>query len=168
MVQNKRDVLAKPQFSDTSRARCTGALSLSSCLAAFLVFVGLACGGCQTTLPPLPNPPGPHTSVRLSPGDTIKVAFAENSDLDQTEKIRRDGKVSLPIIGEVQAAGKRVIDFQHQLSSIYDEHLDNPEVLVTIEGGTATAIVSGFASNPGKVEFDRPTTVYQAVMQSGA
>jgi polysaccharide export outer membrane protein len=95
------------------------------------------------------------------------VAFAENSDLDITEKIRRDGKVSLPIIGEVQAAGKRVIDFQSQLISLYNSSLDNPEVLVTLENGNATAIVSGFANNPGKVEFDRPTTVYQAVMQSG-
>ena len=128
--------------------------------------VALACGGCQTQWPPLPYPPGPHTAVRLSAGDTIKVTFAENSDLDQTQKIRRDGKVSLPIIGEVQAAGKRVIDFQNQLINLYDEHLDNPEVLVILEG-TATVIISGFANKPGKIEFDRPTTVYQAIMEAG-
>jgi polysaccharide export outer membrane protein len=110
---------------------------------------------------------GPHTTVRLSPGDTIKVAFAENSDLDQTEKIRRDGKISLPLIGEVHAAGRTVMQLQNTLISLYNDHLDNPEVLVTIEGGTATAIVAGFANSPGKVDFDRPTTVYQAVMQSG-
>jgi polysaccharide export outer membrane protein len=105
--------------------------------------------------------------VRLSPGDTIKISFAENSDLDQTQKIRRDGKVSLPLIGEVQAAGKRLIDFQNQLTSLYDEHLDNPEVLVTLENGTATVIISGFANKPGKLEFDRPTTVFQAIMEAG-
>src|SRR3954453_3238583 len=111
----------------------------------FLLLAALICA-CQTELPPLPYPPGPYTSVRLSPGDTIKVAFAENSDLDITEKIRRDGKVSLQIIGEVHAAGKRVIDFQHQLTNLYDEHLDNSEVLITLENGNATAIVSGFAN----------------------
>ena len=42
-----------------------------------------------------------------------------------------------------------------------------PDVLVTLENGPATVIVSGFATNPGKVDFDRPTTVYQAIMQSG-
>jgi len=115
----------------------------------------------------LPYPPGPHTAVRLSPGDTIKIAFAENADLDQTQKIRRDGKISLPLIGEVQAAGKRVIDFQNQLIDRFDEHLDNPDVLVTLENSPATVIISGFAGNPGKVEIDRPTTVYQAIMQSG-
>lgn len=137
------------------------------CLFALLVFAALSCGGCQSPLPPLPNPPGPHTAVRLSPGDVIKLSFAEESDLDQTQKIRRDGKVSLPFIGEVTAAGKRVIDFQNQLVSLYDEHLENPEVLVTLENSPATVIIAGFATYPGKVTFDRPTTVYQAIMQAG-
>jgi polysaccharide export outer membrane protein len=139
----------------------------SSCLLAFLVFAALACGGCQSPLPPLPNPPGPHTAVRLSPGDVIKLSFAEESDLDQTQKIRRDGKISLPFLGEVTAAGRRVIDLQHELTRRYDGYLDNPEVLVTLENGSATVIVSGFATYPGKVTFDRPTTVYQAIMQAG-
>lgn len=134
---------------------------------ALIAIVALACAGCQTKWPALPYPPGPHTAVRLSPGDTIKIAFAENADLDQTEKIRRDGKVSLPLIGEVQAAGKRIMDFQNQLIGRYDEHLDNPDVLVTLENSPATVIISGFGGNPGKVEFDRPTTVYQAIMESG-
>jgi polysaccharide export outer membrane protein len=137
------------------------------CCFALIAIVALACAGCQTKWPPLPYPPTPHTAVRLSPGDTIKIAFAENSDLDQTQKIRRDGKISLPLIGEVQAAGKRIMDFQNQLIGSYDQHLDNPDVLVTLENSPATVIVSGFAGNPGKVEFDRPTTVYQAIMQSG-
>jgi polysaccharide export outer membrane protein len=97
----------------------------------------------------------------------IKLSFAEETDLDQVQRIRRDGKVSLPLIGEVTAAGKRVIDFQNQLVSLYDEHLENPEVLVTLENSLATVIISGFANKPGKYVFDRPTTVYQAVMQAG-
>jgi polysaccharide export outer membrane protein len=97
----------------------------------------------------------------------IKLSFAEESDLDQTQKIRRDGKISLPYLGEVTAAGKRVIDLQHELTRRYDQYLDNPEVLVTLENGSATVIISGFATYPGKVTFDRPTTVYQAIMQAG-
>lgn len=125
------------------------------------------CGGCQSPLPPLPNPPGPKTPVRLSPGDVIKVAYADETIPDQIQKIRRDGKVSLPLIGEVTAAGKRVIDFQHQLVNSYDGKLDDNEVLVTLESGPATIIVAGFATYPGKITVDRPTTVYQAIMQAG-
>src|SRR5438270_1923123 len=127
-------------------------------LFAFLVFVGLLCGGCQTP-PPLPNPSGPKTAVRLAPGDTIKIAYADESVPDQTQKIRRDGKVSLPFIGEVTAAGKRVIDFQHEVASRYEGKLENNEVLVTLEDGRATVIVSGFVNKPGPINFDRPTTV---------
>ena len=125
------------------------------------------CGGCQSPLPPLPNPPGPKTAVRLSPGDVIKVSYADETIPDQTQKIRRDGKVSLPLVGEVTAAGRRVIDFQHELVRRYEGQLENNEVLVTLENGTATVIVSGFANKPGALPFDRPTTVYQAVMQAG-
>src|SRR6266496_6480618 len=139
----------------------------SSLLFALVVLAMLTLGSCQSPLPPLPNPPGPHTAVRLSPGDVIKLSFAEESDLDQVQKIRRDGKISLPFLGEVTAAGKRVIDLQRELVSRYDEYLESPEVLVTLENGLATVIISGFATYPGKITFDRPTTVYQAIMQAG-
>ena len=142
-------------------------VSPSWCLFALLVFAALLCGGCQTSLPPLPNPPGPHTAVRLSPGDVIKVAYADESVPDQTQKIRRDGKVSLPLIGEVTPAGKRVIDFQHELVRRYDGQLDNNEVLVTLENGTASVTVAGFANKPSVYPFDRPMTVYQVIMEAG-
>src|SRR5436305_3532870 len=138
-----------------------------SLLFGFLVCAVLTLDGCQSPLPPLPNPPGPYTAVTLSPGDVLKLSFAEESDLDQTQKIRRDGTISLPYLGQVTAAGTRVIDLQKELVRRYDEYLENREVLVTLESGPATVIVSGFAVYPGKVTVDRPTTVYQAIMQAG-
>jgi len=155
------------QLQGTDTVYRKRASSPSSCLFAFLVFAALICGGCQSPLPPLPNPPGPKTTVRLSPGDVIKASYADETILDQTQKIRRDGKLSLPLIGEVTAAGKRVIDFQHELVRRYEGQLENNEVLVTLENGTATVTIAGFANKPGAVTFDRPTTVYQAVMQAG-
>jgi polysaccharide export outer membrane protein len=97
----------------------------------------------------------------------IRVSYADESVPDQTQKIRRDGKVSLPLVGELTAAGKRVIDFQHELVSRYESRLDDSEVLVTLENGTAGVTVSGFANKPSKYLFDRPTTVFQAVMEAG-
>jgi len=141
--------------------------SPSSRLFGFAICAVLMCGACQSPLPPLPNPPGPKTAVRLSPGDVIKLSFAEDTDLDQAQRIRRDGRISLPYLGEVTAGGKRVIDLQRELTRRYEEHLDNPEVLVTLENGAAAVIISGFANRPGKVVFDRPITVYQAIMEAG-
>jgi polysaccharide export outer membrane protein len=165
MVQNKRQLWGNGRLAGTCSRRRE--LSGFSCLFSVLLFAVLLCGGCQSPLPPLPNPPGPHTAVRLSPGDEIKVAYVDESVPDQTQKIRRDGKVSLPLIGELTAAGKRVIDFQHELVSRYEGKLDNSEVLVTLENGTATVTVSGFANKPAVYTFNRPMTVYQAVMEAG-
>ena len=166
-MQNRRQMLDGQQLPDTDVADHKRESSPLPCLFAFLVFVGLTLGSCQSPLPPLPNPPGPYTAVRLSPGDVIKLSFAEESDLDQTQKIRRDGKVSLPFLGEVTAAGKRVIDFQRELVRRYEDDLENPDVLVTLENGPATVIISGFATYPGRITFERPTTIYQAIMQAG-
>src|SRR6266536_4843556 len=166
MTQNRKHTVDDRQLAGTSSRRPE--LSASSCLFSFLLFAAaLMFGGCQSPLPPLPNPPGPKTPVRLSPGDVIKVSYADETIADQTQKIRRDGKVSLPLIGELTAAGKRVIDFQHELVRRYEGKLDNSEVLVTLENGTATVTVSGFANKAGVYPFDRPTTVYQAIMQAG-
>jgi polysaccharide biosynthesis/export protein len=167
MKQKRGQTCDDRQLPGNDTARRKSAVSTPSWLSTLLIFVALACGGCQSPLPPLPNPPGPKTAVRLSPGDTIKVTFAEESDLDQTEKIRRDGKISLPLIGDLTAAGKRLMDFQREIISRYEGKLDNPQVLVTLESGTATVIVSGFANKPGKIDFDRPTTVFQAIMEAG-
>jgi len=167
MTQDRRQTWDDRQLPGSDTAYRKRALSPSSCLAALLVFAALACGGCQTSLPPLPNPPGPKTTVRLSPGDTIKVSYADESVSDQTQKIRRDGKVSLPSIGEVTAAGKRIIDFQNELVSLYEDHLENSDLVVTLESGIVGVIVSGFANKPGKLSFDRPTTVFQAIMEAG-
>src|SRR6266487_2595516 len=167
MTQNRRHTWEDRQLPGTDTASRKRELSFSCCLFAFLVFAALTCGGCQTSLPPLPNPPGPKTVVRLSPGDALKISYADQTIPDQTQKIRRDGKVSLPLIGEVTAAGKRVIDFQHELVRRYEGQLESNEVLVTLENGTATVTVAGFANKPAAYPFDRPTTVYQAVMQAG-
>ena len=167
MVQNKRQLWDNRPSPGTDTAYRGREQSSSFPLFRFLLFAALMCGGCQSPLPPLPNPPGPKIPVRLSPGDVIKVSYADESVPDQTQRIRRDGKVSLPLIGEVTAAGKRPIDFQHELVHHYEGQLENSEVLVTLENGSATVIVSGFANRPGRVVFDRPTTVYQAIMEAG-
>jgi len=59
------------------------------------------------------------------------------------------------------------MELQNEIKSRYEGRLDNPEVLVLLESGTASAIVAGFVTKPGKIDFDRPMTVYQVVMLEG-
>jgi protein involved in polysaccharide export with SLBB domain len=134
-------------------------------LAALLMLLGT---GCQSSVDaPLPEQPTAKTAVNLSPGDVLKLSFSGASDLNQSQKIRADGKLSLPLIGEVTAAGKTVLDFQNELIRLYKPQLRNSDVVITIESGIVQVVVSGAVARPAKLSFDRPTTLFQAIMEAG-
>jgi polysaccharide biosynthesis/export protein len=155
-------------FADVLRRRVLRTLIRSHVACVFAVFVLLLCGGCQTaSLSPLPEQPTSKTPVTLSPGDVIKLSFPGTPDLDQLQRIRTDGKVSLPLLGEVTAAGKTLPAFQSELVRLYKPQLRNSEVVVTLESGIMQVVVSGAVAKPQKLQFDRPTTVFQAIMEAG-
>jgi polysaccharide biosynthesis/export protein len=110
------------------------------------------------TPPPTPTP---------TPGDVVKLSFPATPDLNQSQKIRADGKVNLPLIGEVTAAGKTLLSFQNELVRLYKPQLRNSEVVVTLEMGIIQVVVSGAVLKPQKLQFDRPTSVFQAIMEAG-
>jgi len=124
--------------------------------------------GCRSQQAPTEEHlPTATTPVILSPGDVIKLTFPGAPELTQTEKIKADGNVNLPMIGEVTASGKTLGSFQKELIKLYKPQLRNNDVFVTIEIGIANVVVSGYVAKPGKLTFDRPTTVFQAVMEAG-
>jgi protein involved in polysaccharide export with SLBB domain len=65
--------------------------------------------GCQT--PPSPPPAVPQNTnitevIILREGDMLKISFPANANLNTTQPIRRDGMISMPLVGEVKAAGR--------------------------------------------------------------
>ena len=134
-------------------------------LAALVIVFGT---GCQTaTEARLPEQPTAKTPVTLAPGDVVKLLFPGTPDLNQTQKIRADGNLSLPLIGEVAASGKTVVEFQKELVRLYKPQLRNSEVVVSLESSVAQVVVSGAVTRPAKLTFERPTTVFQAIMEAG-
>jgi protein involved in polysaccharide export with SLBB domain len=103
----------------------------------------------------------------LQPGDVIKISLPGTAGMDTTQTIRRDGKLSLALVGEVQAAGSTPSQLQETLHKLYAPQLVSSEVLVTIVASNFTAFVSGAVLRPGKISSDRPLTVLQAVMEAG-
>src|SRR5450755_2902218 len=69
----------------------------------------------------------PSRSVTLAPGDTVKLTFPGAPELSQSQKIRADGKLSLPQMGEVKAAGKSLPQFQSELVQLYRSQLRNTD-----------------------------------------
>ncbi|HYY28458.1 MAG TPA: polysaccharide biosynthesis/export family protein [Chthoniobacterales bacterium] len=131
---------------------------------AFLAF--LAFVGCQQTTPHR-APVVAQTPNYLNPGDVIKVTFPSAPELNQTQPVGTDGSVSLPLVGEVHAAGKSPAQLQTELANLYKSQLQNNEVIVTLETRSLPVVVSGAVQKPGKVVFERPATVLEAIMEAG-
>ena len=134
-------------------------------LAMLLAVLGTACKTPQTA-GPIPASAA-QRSVVLSPGDIVTISFAGTPELNQTEKIRPDGKINLAQVGEVSAAGKTPEALQGQLTDLFRPKLRNASVLVGLQRSGAVVYISGAVNRPGKVSMERPLTAFEAIMESG-
>ena len=139
-------------------------LAAISGLAAIFAF---SSSGCQSYHgETLPSASGQQPGL-LAPGDTIKVSFTTAPELNQSEKIEASGRVTLPLVGDVSAAGKTTGQLQAELTQLYKTQLQNSDVIVTLETISIPVVVSGEVQKPGKIIFERPATVLEAIMEAG-
>lgn len=136
----------------------------------FAALVMFASVGCQSNTPSDPIPAtaaSSRPSGALAPGDEINVTFSSAPELNTKQKIQPNGKLSLPTIGDVSAAGTTINSLQSTLTSLYQPHLQDPTVVVSLESAAAGVYVSGEVLRPGKIPLDRPMTALEAVMEAG-
>lgn len=103
----------------------------------------------------------------LREGDVLKISFPGASSLDTSQQIRRDGKITLPDGGEMDAAGKTTEQLEKDLIDHYASQLVTKEVTVTVQSSSFPIFVTGAVMKPGKVLADRPMTVLEAIMEAG-
>src|SRR5436305_6876552 len=133
-----------------------------------LPLLAVAQVGCQTeTGQSLSGQAEVPKHVVLASGDVVKLTFSAAPELNQAQKIRTDGKLSLPLVGEVDAGGRTVGQLQAELIQLDKSQLKTPEVTVSLEASVTTVTVSGAVNKPGRITFERPTTVLQAIMEAG-
>ncbi len=136
--------------------------------AIFAGLVLLSLVGCETTISTkLPEGDAVRGPVTLTPGDVVKLTFPGATELNQSQKIQADGKINLPMVGEVNAGGRTLSDLQQQLEVLYRPQLQNTTVVVTLESSATVVVLGGSVTKPGKYMFDRPTTILQAIMEAG-
>jgi polysaccharide export outer membrane protein len=130
-------------------------------LASLIVFSG--CSNPNSSIPPrlVGRTPPP-----LAVGDVVKLTFPGAQELNHTQRVRSDGRISLPMEGEIMAAGKRVGTLQVELKDIYKDKLQNKDVVVTLENTSIPVYVSGAVGKPGKITLDRSMTVLEAIMEA--
>ncbi|MEO7099848.1 MAG: polysaccharide biosynthesis/export family protein [Luteolibacter sp.] len=139
---------------------------LAGILSMVLVLVSTGCGNNESTSIPAEAYVSKPSSL-LAAGDEINVAFSGAPELNQKQKIQANGKVSMPTVGDVSAAGKSITSLQTELTSLYQPHLQDPTVIISMEAAASGVYVSGEVLKPGKYPLDRPMTALEAIMEAG-
>jgi polysaccharide export outer membrane protein len=113
--------------------------------------------------------PQPETGEAfvLHEGDSVRVTFPGAANLNTVQAIRRDGRITLPLIGEFKAAGLTPSDMEKELVKQYGPQLQTKEVNVAVESSAFSVYVTGAVLRPGKILSDRPMTALEAIMEAG-
>ncbi|HEV2319530.1 MAG TPA: polysaccharide biosynthesis/export family protein [Verrucomicrobiae bacterium] len=103
----------------------------------------------------------------LRQGDVVKISFPGAANLNETEQIRLDGKISMPLVGDVQAAGLTPDQLQQNLVKLYAPQISSSDVTVAIESASFPVYVTGCVLSPGRISSNQPLTVLEAIMEAG-
>jgi polysaccharide export outer membrane protein len=118
-------------------------------------------------LPPsVPNATTPD--YKLGPGDKLRVEVYKDAQLSQSLQVRPDGKVTLPLIGDIVAAELTPIQLRDRIATSLKEYVTNPVVtVIVVEANPAMVYVMGEVNQPGSIPMRGPMTVLQALAMSG-
>lgn len=93
----------------------------------------LIVGGCGTTQPPVADP-GPQIDAPylVGPGDTLNVVVWRSPELSTTIPVRPDGKISTPLVEDLQASGKTTTQIARQIEQVLARYVQSPVVTVIV------------------------------------
>ncbi len=104
----------------------------------------------------------------LGVGDTIAISVYRQEDLQKTVKIDNSGRIMLPLIGDVQAAGKGIYKLRDEIKEGLSKYLIDPQVFVSISAVQSQKImVLGEVKNPGVFTLDLDISVLEAITKAG-
>lgn len=108
------------------------------------------------------------TAYRLGPGDVLEVSVWGFPDLTRTVAVRPDGRISLPLVGEVDASGRTAEELRRELTRRFALYVRNPQVAVLVREFRRVRIsVVGQVSRPGVFELLPPVRVLDALSSAG-
>ena len=109
---------------------------------------------------PGPQPPPEQGDYRIGPEDVLDIAVWNNTAISRTVPVRPDGKISLPLLNDVQAAGLTPMQLRDVLIKKLAEYMPTPEVSVIVrEVHSFKVSVIGEVKKPGRHELKSRATV---------
>lgn len=104
----------------------------------------------------------------LGPEDVIEVFVWKEEELSRKVTVRPDGRVALPLAGELVAAGKTPAELEKEIAERLREYIDMPLVTVIVEEINSPKVsVLGEVRRPGRFVISQKTTILDAIALSG-
>src|SRR5690606_18010029 len=105
---------------------------------------------------------------RIGPEDVLDILVWKNPELTRTVVVRPDGRISLPLLNDILAAGLTPNELRQILSDGYAEYVNAAEVSVIVsEIRSVQVSVLGMVRNAGSYELGRQATVLDALAMAG-
>lgn len=107
-------------------------------------------------------------AYRLAAGDLVEIEFLHNPELNETVRIRPDGRISMPLVGELLVAGATITELSTRLATAYVDILRTPSVAIQVrEFANRRVFVGGEVQRPGMLPLIGRQTALGAVMEAG-
>jgi polysaccharide export outer membrane protein len=124
--------------------------------------------GSPSALPSIPSGTPIPSDYIIGPGDVLQVTVWKNETLSRVAPVRPDGKISMPLLHDIQAAGLTTMQLRDKIATALGEYLPNPEVSVSVNEVRSLRIsVLGEVQKPGVLELRGKTTILEAIAMAG-
>jgi polysaccharide export outer membrane protein len=115
-----------------------------------------------------PNAKRASDDYVIGPSDVLAINVWRDNELTRTVTVRPDGKISLPLIGELEVSGSTALSVQRLIAQRLTEYISTPQVTVIVqEVKSQTYVILGKIAKPGSYELGKPTTVLEAIAIAG-
>jgi len=123
-----------------------------------------------TAKPPVAIPAGavvPADYV-IGPEDILTIVFWREKDLSSEVIVRPDGRISLPVLQDVTAAGLTPEQLRDSLTKTAERFVEDPNVTVVVkEINSRRVFITGQVAKPGPYNLNAPTTIVQLISMAG-
>lgn len=135
------------------------------------ILVG-ACSGNKTVAPPVSDGAGVLDEYRIGVGDALDINVWRNPELSVSVPVRPDGKISMPLIGDIAAANLTTTELSDDIVKGLTNYVRSPQVTVIVTNPSSSDFqrrvrITGAVNNPQSIPYREGMTVLDLVLLAG-
>jgi len=121
--------------------------------------------------------PGPDAGARpvhsdssyvIGADDVLAINVWKEQEISRTVPVRSDGKISLPLVGELTAGGQTPLQLEQEISKRLQAYISEPEVTIIVQDSRSRKVnILGMVVRPGSYLLTGSTTVLDAIAMAG-